>query len=251
MKRLLLALLLSFSLCPRAEAVIAFDNIVQNGDVDSGASATFTQSFTIAAGANLTCWAFHDTHNTTSIVWNGTESLTSIQATVDDSGGGSMKAAMFMLHNPTSGTHNVVVTFAGTTGGTSRLLACMSFTGVESSTLAASHRAVTHGTTPISVASVSGDTVIATTMSLALTPGPVSAQTVRGAAFNAPGGTNNWTASGSTTAAGASTSMGFTGGIGFDTLIGIALIPASGGGGSTARPPCGLRLLGVGCDVEN
>lgn len=228
---------------------IAFDAVTfyqNNGAVGTTVSANHT----LAAGAVLLVFPmyFGDTPTVSSVSWNTSEALTQLQATVDDSGGVISANACYMIHNGTSGTHAVSVTYSATGGGYQGFIA-ISYTGVETSSLANAHRAVTHGASPISVTSQGGDLVVAGVASYNAGTQPVAAggATQRGATTQI--GTSSYRELvEDLTASGASTSMSVTSDA-FDTLIGVALIPASAGGGGVTYPELERHTRGVGRGV--
>lgn len=123
MKKLIILPLLLF--CSTAFAAIAIDT---STSFTGAAASSETKSFTIGGGANflivtMTPWECTGATpsvvtGATSVVWNTTENLTkAIGASVDTGGNCSVNTEVWYLHNPTTGTHNVVATYPVSMGG--------------------------------------------------------------------------------------------------------------------------------------
>lgn len=93
---------------------IAFDTAGGTRDT-SHTVATVTQALTLAATSNRVLIAFTASSGSEScsVTWNGTETMTEVPTSSPISAG--YQDRMFYLVNPTSGSHNLVATFGGTT----------------------------------------------------------------------------------------------------------------------------------------
>jgi hypothetical protein len=222
---------------------IAFD-AVSSGSISN---QVLTISHTTAASAVLFCSVGNVGNGAltiTSVTYNGA-AMTQLWA-VDNSGGVEAQSSGWMLHNPASGVHDVVITLSGTILGY-LAGACTSWTGVENASVSAAHRTVYTGGAGGGGGSITvidsqaGDVVVdgIADYTVAIT----AAQTNRATQNNfVTSGYNHGTQSAA--ASGASTVMAWTGADYFSAGA-TALIPSAGGGGqvthNTTSHPLGLR----------
>lgn len=217
---------------------IAYDNsnIYQN---NGAVSATVTgSSWTIASGGVIAVWAMYcgDATTVSSVTWKpggtGTEALTQILATTDDSGGVAASNSFWLLNNPTSGAGTVQVVYSAT-GSAYQAFVAASYTGVENSSVGAMHRGVQHGNdlATITVTTVAGDQVISgiSYFKVSTNPSVGSGFTLRNSVTQVGTGAyfvavEDKVASGSST-----TTPWTTDSFGTSTIVSDALIPASGG----------------------
>lgn len=220
--------------------------------VDNNTATHTFSGYNLDSGANLlfvgVSWQGATTIS--SVVWNGTETLTSFGAEIEDSDG--HKAQMFYRVSPTTGAHSVVVTFSGSTDGST--IGAAGFSGVDTSTpVVASSFASGQAASPSGAASpasvTTGGTAVSGDMAVSVLAVGNVAVTVGGSA------TQMWNAQGSifSTNFGAGSYWASTGAIAMSwTYTGthewaeaVAVLQAStgGGGGATTKR---LAALGVG-----
>lgn len=218
---------------------IAFDAV--NGATGIGVSS-LTYAITVAVGGVLLVFAapLGSAQTVSSVTFDGV-ALTVVLVLTDNSGGVAAKNSAWMSVNPTTGiSKNVVVTFSAALGDSGASHA-VSYTGVETSSVAAAHRTIYSGGAGGSganltvVDSQAGDLVI-------------------GSCANYTGGTQPSAGAGFTSrrfdtgidgpfalgtedisATGASTVVSFTNDD-FCTNVAYALVPGSGGGATVTYP---------------
>lgn len=230
---------------------IAIDNV--SGVVGTAVSS-LTIAHTVAAGAVLVAFAaaLGDTPTVTGVTYNSV-ALTQLLGTTDDSGGVLATNSAWIIHNPASGTHDLVATFSAA-GSSNSALHGLSYTGVEATSAAAAHRAPYHnGAGDVTVVdSVSGDMVVGSCGNYDFGAGAISAgATWNSRRFdNAISGGSYALGSEDTIATGASTVVVFTNDNDFSTNIAFALIPAAAGGGALTNAETDAITLGEATTLE-
>lgn len=225
-----LVLLLNVS---SVQAQIAFDA--------ASAGATFSTSWahTVGAGSNkaLVVCEFDDTGGAnllTAVNWNTSEAFTKITEVQTP---GDRWISIWYLLNPTSTTANITLT----TSSFAMKGWAMSYTGVSALDVSGSGTSNLSGSVSDTITVASNAWImscIKETAGLAVTwtNATENATTVGGGLHGAD-------------SAGTRTGSQVTSGS-YGSLISAAIISASFtpvGGAVTTRPPCGLRLLGIGC----
>lgn len=248
LRRLLVLTALVLGTASHVSAAIAQDATAGTSAVTV---ASISWSHVTASGGVLVVTVGYQGASTTVAATYNSVSMTQLWNKRDDID--LQGTAGFVLHNPSTGSNTVAVTFGATVdlaaGGS------VSYTGVVNSSAAATHRTVytanesnTPGTTAtVTVAdSQSGDLVLNSVIIFS-GAGITSGQTSVVEADPISGGSSAY-GMGSASASGANTVMSWTSGGSFWAIGATSFIPSGGGGGGAV---CGsLALLGVGCDAR-
>jgi hypothetical protein len=235
-RRLFLKVVGALLISASASAQIAFDA------ASTGATFATSWSHTVGAGSNraLVVCEFDDTASNllTAVTWNTSESLAKI---LEVQTPGDRYISMWLLLNPSSATANIVLT---TTAGAMRGWG-MSYTGVSALDVSGSGTASSSSPVSDTITVASNAWIVSCLKENAGTT--VTWTNATENATTVGGGLHGADSAGTRTGSQA-TSGAYGGGVSA-AILSASFTPTGGGGGS-ARPPCGLRLLGVGCEVQ-